>query len=108
MFFKFIAQLSHKLCFCYNNFIHHFTYDGLNKGILKISQISTQNPNKERDQAYIIPLYSTKALINFDENLVIIMERSESKKKTNFNPEKDNNYEKQNNDEVIKKYLIKN
>ena len=99
---KFITNFSQKICFCYNTFIYHFTNDGLNKGILKISQISLIKENKE--QAFIIPLYGKRALSNFDENVVQILERFESKKKFTFCRENNNNNnERQNNDEVIKK-----
>ena len=102
MFLKFLSNFSSKICFCYNTYIYHFTNDGLNKGILKISQISVGKENK--DQAYIVALYNKKALIHFDQNVVEIVARSEIKKNQVFNLEKNNNnYEGKNNDEVIKK-----
>ena len=100
-FFKYVSNISQRMCFCYNTFINHYANDGLNKGVLKITKISIENENN--DQTFIIPLYSSKLLTHFDEIVFDIMAKSESKKKSVYNLVKDNNNERQNNDEVIKK-----
>ena len=91
------------MCYCYNTFVYHFISDGLNKGIIKISQISVGKESK--DHAFLIPLYSKKAIDFYEETVVQILEKVESKKKSYFKSEKDNNFERQNNDEANKKYF---
>lgn len=101
MFIKFLSNTSQKLCFCWNTFINYFIGEGLNKGILKINQIAEIKDNKE--QAYFVQIYGKKTIVYFEENVVQIMEKVESKKKAITKSEKENNFERQNNDEVIKK-----
>lgn len=101
MLLKFISKFSENLCYCYNVFINHFVNDGINKGILKIGQISILRENKELP--YIVQITKKKCLYYFDENVIEIMDKVESKKKTVSNTEKDNKNEGNNNDQVIKK-----
>jgi len=99
-----LSNFSQKLCFCYNYFIYHYANDGLNKNVLKINQISSGKIVK--DQAYMILLNSRKVLNYFEENLTLIIERSQLNKKSSLDQDNknNNNYERQNNIEsVIKK-----
>jgi hypothetical protein len=76
----------------------------LNKNVLKINQISSGKIVK--DQAYMILLNSRKVLNYFEENLTLIIERSQLNKKSSLDQDNknNNNYERQNNIEsVIKK-----
>lgn len=89
------------MTFCYNTFITHYAIDGLNKGNLKALQVTAPKENKE--QPNIIPIYGKKILHFFDDTVLQILERVESKKAAILNPEKDKIFERKHTDEVIKK-----
>jgi hypothetical protein len=75
--------------------------EALNKGAIKISNFSILKENK--DQAFIIPINSKKSLSFIEETIINLLVKNEIKKKLTQKADKDNNNERQNGEDNIKK-----
>jgi len=90
------------MCYCHNYFTNNLLLEALNKGAIKINNFSIGKDNK--DQAYLIPINSKKALNFYEETIINILEKNDLKKRHTLKTEKDNNFERQNGDDNMKKY----
>ena len=89
------------MCFCYNFYSNNMLLEALNKGAIKISNFSILKENK--DQAFIIPINSKKSLSFIEETIINLLVKNEIKKKLTQKADKDNNNERQNGEDNIKK-----